>query len=89
MQDLYVSSVPGRLVFRFGTSVLIGATRSSENPKQVTWEADKIVRIPAIEARRYAREYGGAFDRGDLKRQTRQKASASRRAVKAEAEASE
>jgi hypothetical protein len=86
MKDLYVSSVPGRLVFRFGTSVLIGATRSPENPKQVSWDADKVVRIPAAEARQYAREYAGAFERGDLQKRSRPKGSApNRRETKAEA----
>lgn len=86
MKDLYVSSVPGRLVFRFGTSVLIGATRSSESPKQIDWDTDNVVRIPAAEARQYAREYDGAFERGDLQKRSRPKVSApSRRESKVEA----
>lgn len=55
---LFVSSVEGQPVTRFGTQVLIGANRDAETPNEIRYRTEEIVAIPRAEADRYAREYG-------------------------------
>jgi hypothetical protein len=65
---LFVSSVEGHAVTRFGTvrmlggvpspGILIGATRDQKDPSKITWNEQEIVFIPPAEAERYAKEYG-------------------------------
>jgi hypothetical protein len=54
---LFVSSVDGQPVMRFGTKVLIGADRDAETPRKIRYRTKEIVAIPRDEALRYAREY--------------------------------
>lgn len=79
---LFVSSVPNRTVYRFGTRVLIGAKRvydpplqPDENPatrERVTaWQPERIFPIPKAEAERYSAEYRGAIADGALKERTK------------------
>lgn len=65
---LYVSSVEGCPITRFGTRTLIGATRSAATPTVVQYDTDKIVAISSDEYRRYLREYERAIVNGTLKR---------------------
>lgn len=69
-KDLYVSSVPGHLVTRFGTGLLIGATRDQKDPSKVTWDEELIVKIPEPEGRAYAKEYARALREKSLKVRT-------------------
>lgn len=55
---LFVSSVEGKPVMRFGTKVLIGAERDPTEPRKIRYNTKAIVAIPHDEAHRYAREYG-------------------------------
>jgi hypothetical protein len=80
MAGLYVSSVAGHLVTRFGTTqrlggvpspgLLIGAERDRTDPTKVTWDESKIVHIPEPEASTYVREYQRAIRYGELRRRT-------------------
>lgn len=80
---LFVSSVPNRTVYRFGTRVLIGAKRVYDPPLQpnediatrervTTWQPERIFPIPKAEAERYGAEYRGALADGALKERTRE-----------------
>lgn len=70
MPDLFVSSVEGSPVQRYGTSLLIGAARNRVDPAQVVFDTAAIVRIPGTEHARYLREYGRAIANGSLRRRT-------------------
>lgn len=61
---LFVSSVEGNPVARYGTKVLIGAQRSGS---KVTYQPKIIIPIPVAEFRRYHREYTRAIANGSLK----------------------
>jgi hypothetical protein len=63
---LFVSSVEGRPVTRFGTKVLIGAERDSVTPRKISYRTKDIVAIPVDEAERYSREYARLISDGDL-----------------------
>jgi ATPase subunit of ABC transporter with duplicated ATPase domains len=65
---LYVSSVEGHIVRRFGAppNSYIGAKRTG---KQIAWET-KIVPIPQNEYSRYRAEYDGAIAAGALTKRT-------------------
>jgi len=54
---LFVSSVEGHPVARFGTKTLIGADRDPDNAKKIRYRTKEIIAIPNAEADRYAREY--------------------------------
>ena len=64
---LFVSSVDGCPVARFGTKVLIGAVRQGSS---VTYNTKTIVPIPLAEARRYRREYERAIGNGSLRKRS-------------------
>lgn len=66
---LYVSPVKGCTVPRFGAprGTYIGARRVG---KQLEWNEERIVAIPADECRRFRAEYDGAIADGGLKRRT-------------------
>jgi hypothetical protein len=80
MSGLFVSSVPGHVVTRFGSTrvvngvpspgLLIGAERDPRNPSEVTWFPDQIVCIPEPEATAYRREYARAVRDGSLRLRT-------------------
>lgn len=63
---LFVSSVEGRPVTRFGTKVLIGAERDAATPRKISYRTKDIVAIPVDEAERYTREYARLIAEGDL-----------------------
>jgi hypothetical protein len=54
---LFVSSVEGKPVMRFGSKVLIGAERDPDQPRKIRYNTKAIVAIPVDEAHRYGREY--------------------------------
>jgi len=64
---LYVSIVKGHLVQRYGTGILIGATRDPRDPSQVTWDEDEVVKLSEHEQAAYRREYARALRDGALK----------------------
>lgn len=64
---LFVSSVDGCPVARFGTKVLIGAMRLGSS---ITYNTKAIIPIPKAEARRYGREYARAIDNGSLRKRS-------------------
>jgi hypothetical protein len=63
---LFVSSVEGQPVHRFGSKVLIGADADPENPKKIRYRTGDIIAIPHAEALRHAREYGRLISDGAL-----------------------
>lgn len=78
---LFVSSVEGKTVFRYGTRQLIGAKRAhvppltdkerpEDRPAITVWNTARIVPITAQEAARYCKEYGREFRDGALKERT-------------------
>lgn len=67
---LFVSSVEGQPVTRYGTKVLIGAARDHLQPRKIIYDPTLIVAIPATEARRYSREYRRAIANGSLTERT-------------------
>lgn len=69
MQSLYVFPVEGKPVQRYGTNVLIGATRSAKGRgNTIVWTPDVVVHIPPEEFAKYGREYRRALESGSLKR---------------------
>jgi hypothetical protein len=59
---LYVSSVEGKLVTRYGTATrrqpsYIGARRDARDPTRITWETELVVALTTAEVARYRREY--------------------------------
>lgn len=80
MTGLFVSSVEGHAVTRYGTTrnlkgvpspgLLVGAERDPRKPTEISWFPDVIVHIPEEEARLYAREYARAFRDGSLRKRT-------------------
>jgi hypothetical protein len=68
---LFVSSVPGKPVARFGASrVLIGAARRFDGSNGINYFPEQIVAIPYAELRRYRREYQRAIANGSLRART-------------------
>jgi hypothetical protein len=78
---LFVSSVEGKTVFRYGTRQLIGAKRAhvppltdkerpADRPAITVWNTERIVPITAQEAARYCKEYGREIRDGALKERT-------------------
>lgn len=75
---LFVSSVKGSLVRRYGTPVHIGVHVECVNPGEKPllhrfkhrWREDEITALPEAEARRYAREYARAIREGALRPRT-------------------
>lgn len=65
-KDLYVSSVEGHLVTRFGAKLYIGASRNPADPSQITWDLGLVVKIPEAEVLAYGREYRAAIAAGSL-----------------------
>jgi hypothetical protein len=63
---LFVSSVEGQPVHRFGTKVLIGADADPAEPRKIRYRTGDIVAIPHAEALRFAREYGRLIEEGAL-----------------------
>ncbi|AUX31927.1 MULTISPECIES: hypothetical protein [Sorangium] len=76
---LFVSSVEGSLVSRFGTGrgSYIGATRDIKDPTLITWDVNRIIPIPASEYARFRRAYDKAIKDGSLKLRTREEYEAS------------
>jgi hypothetical protein len=69
--DLYVSAVRGHIVSRPGSSVAIGVTRDPQEPSEITWDHELVVKIPEAEHRAFLREYSRAIREGALKVKTR------------------
>jgi hypothetical protein len=70
---LYVSSVEGQLVSRFGTRSLIGCRvlpPSQEGPGGPQWETERVEQITAPEFTFYRREYLRLVKQGGLVRRT-------------------
>lgn len=95
---LFVSSVEGRAVSRFGTATgrqaneLIGARRSSEGP--IVWDTEAITALSAREAEAFSKEYRDAIAEGSLVKRTEEAylawvAAQHARAAKAEEKAAE
>lgn len=70
---LYVKSVDGRMVPRYGTETLIGARRPRLTKAQrrageavVAWNTDRVTPITHDEYRRYRRAYDAHLRDGDL-----------------------
>lgn len=63
---LFVSSVEGHPVSRFGSKVLIGADRDPVLRNKIRYTPKLIVGIPTAEAIKYAREYSRAIADGSL-----------------------
>lgn len=61
--SLFVSSVEGALVTRYGSRTLIGATRT---PTSIEWDTELITAIPTDEYERFRREYDRALRDGSL-----------------------
>ena len=80
MTGLFVSSVEGHAVTRYGTTryargipspgLLIGAERDPREPTKITWFPNVIVHIPENEVASYSREYARAIREGALKKRT-------------------
>jgi hypothetical protein len=69
-RNLYVSSVEGQLVSRYGTrSLFIGARFDQESGK-LAWQPEEVVLIPEQEALFYAREYRRLLKEGALRKRT-------------------
>lgn len=67
---LFVSSVEGSPVTRYGSSVLIGAERNPDEPRKIVYHPDAVIAIPHDEAQRYAREYRRLIAEGALVERT-------------------
>lgn len=78
---LFVSSVRGKTVRRYGASSLIGAKRrhdpplgpnesASDRPAVTVWTPERVVAITADEHRRYGKEYAREIRDGALKERT-------------------
>lgn len=65
---LFVSSVDGQPVARWGSRTLIGASRSAATPTVVDYDTELVVAIPEDEYRKFSREYDRALGNGSLKR---------------------
>lgn len=69
---LFVSSVEGRTVSRFGTATarqaneLIGARRSPGGP--IVWDPEEVVALPVREVEAFAKEYRDAIAEGSLRK---------------------
>jgi hypothetical protein len=74
---LYVSSVQGRLVTRYGAGTrsapsYIGARRVSGDPTSIEWDTEVVVALTAEEVARFAREYERALGGKALRKRTRE-----------------
>jgi len=78
---LFVSSVAGKLVRRYGTAVHIGARAEVLNPQEedpsrhrykYRYQTSDIVAIPEAEFARYRREYTRALSDGSLRKRSAQ-----------------
>lgn len=67
---LFVSSVDGHPVTRFGTRTLVGAARRQLEPTVVDYTPELVVALPHAEASRYRREYERAIQAGSLRRRS-------------------
>lgn len=67
---LFVSSVDGCPVTRFGTRTLIGAARRVKEPTVIDYTPELVVAITTAEFSRYRREYLRALGNATLKRRT-------------------
>lgn len=68
---LYVSSVAGHLVTRFGAQgSYVGAERDSSDPTTVVWNEEAIVALTEAEVARYSREYDRLIRGGALRKRT-------------------
>ena len=65
-EPLYLSSVIGQVVQRYGTKTLLGCERDPADPSVVSWRPELVVAISADEARRFAKEYRRAVTAGSL-----------------------
>ena len=66
---VYVHSVEGHLVHRFGTDVAIGATRTrlpDGSPGPYAWDEGEVVALPAAHWGRYLKEYNRLVAGGAL-----------------------
>jgi hypothetical protein len=73
---LYVSSVEGKLVSRFGAGSrgapsYIGARRVAGDPTSVVWDTELVVALTVAEVARFSREYERALAAKALKKRTR------------------
>lgn len=55
---LFVSSIEGSVVTRYGTRTFIGAERSAGG---LSWQTDRVIAIPHDEYRKFRREYDRAL----------------------------
>lgn len=67
---LFVSSVEGQPVTRYGTRTLIGAARSHEDPRVIHYTPDLVVALTHQEWAMYRREYQRALKDGSLRRRS-------------------
>lgn len=65
---LFVSSVPGHLVTRYGSRELLGAERDAKGV--VSWRPDDVLALGHLEHARFGREYRRAIARGSLRERT-------------------
>jgi len=80
---LYVSSVEGHHVTRYGTGTLIGATVDLEHPGNLRWDTEKIVAIPEAEYLAFKREYDVLLEDDALKKRTAEEYAAYQAAIHA------
>jgi hypothetical protein len=69
-QPLFVSSVEGHHVTRYGTGTLIGAEVDLQHPGNLRFDTAKVVMIPAAEYAAHKREYDHLLETGSLERRT-------------------
>jgi hypothetical protein len=67
---LYVSSVEGRHVQRYGSETMIGAVIDRSVEGLVRWDTEKVVAIPEAEYQAYRAEYERLIREGSLVRRT-------------------
>jgi len=67
---LYVSSVEGRHVQRYGSETMIGAVIDRSVDGLIKWDTDKVVAIPEPEYQTYRAEYDRLLKEGSLVRRT-------------------
>jgi hypothetical protein len=72
---LYVSSVQGRLVTRYGAGTrnapsYIGARRVSGDPASIEWDTELVVALTVAEVARFAREYERTLGAKALRKRT-------------------
>ncbi len=67
---LFVSSVDGHPVARWGTRTLVGAARRLLEPTVIDYTPELVVALPHTELARYRREYTRALAAGSLRLRT-------------------